>query len=182
MKKLREYEIGIAKLSDKTHEFEFELDDAFFEHFGTELILGGKLKALVKLDKTEMLLTFHIDIKGHVRLICDRSLEEFDLPLEVKEIFRVKYGPENEELDEDLWQIESGTQAINMAQHLYDYIGIALPMKKLHPRFLAEMEEDSENDFLIYSSGQHDEDDTEDGDGEDDGSIDPRWDALRNLN
>lgn len=185
VKKLRDYEIGIANLSNKTHAFVFELDDAFFEHFGRELILGGKLTANVTLDKTEMLLTFYVDIKGHVRLTCDRSLEEFDQPVDVQEVLRIKFGPENAELDDDLWQITTGTQSVNMAQHLYDYIALSLPMKKLHPRFVAEMEEneDDENDILIYSSKQQGDNEAEDDDNsDDDGDIDPRWDSLRNLN
>jgi uncharacterized metal-binding protein YceD (DUF177 family) len=182
VKKLRDYEIGIAKLSNKTHLYEFDLDDSFFDLFGKELILGGNLIARVELDKAESLLTFHMDIKGHVRLICDRSLDEFDYPIDVQATFRMKYGEENAELDDDLWQITSNTQSINIAQHLYDYIGLAVPMKKLHPRFVEEAaeDEDDDQDILIYSSRikateGEDEDD-------DDDEADPRWDALRNLN
>ena len=181
MKKLKDYEIGIAKLSNRTHKYEFRLNDDFFEAFDKEIILGGKLKADVELDKTESLLTFHFDIKGHVRLTCDRSLEEFDHPVDLQATFRIKYGEENAELDDDLWQITPNTQTIDIAQHLYDYIGLSLPMKKLHPRFLEEDEEEEENDqdILIYTS-RTDSGTGEDEDDEDD--TDPRWDALRNLN
>ncbi|WP_266205020.1 YceD family protein [Pontibacter kalidii] len=181
MKKLRDYEIGIAKLSNRKHKYEFQLNDDFFEEFGKEIILGGNLTADVELDKTESLLTFHFDITGHVRLICDRSLEEFDHPLDIQATFRIKYGDENTELADDLWQITPNTQTINIAQHLYDYIGLALPMKKLHPRFVEEEadEEEDDRDILIYSS-RADSDTDEDEDDEDD--TDPRWDALRNLN
>ncbi|MDX5437965.1 MAG: DUF177 domain-containing protein [Pontibacter sp.] len=181
MKKLRDYEIGIAKLSNKKHVYEFVLNDDFFGEFGKEIILGGNLTARVELDKTESLLTFHFDIKGHVRLTCDRSLEEFDHPVDIEAKFRIKYGDENAELDDDLWQITPNTQSINIAQHLYDYIGLSLPMKKLHPRFVEEDEDEEEDDrdILIYSS-RSDSDTDEDEDDEDD--TDPRWDALRNLN
>ncbi|QCR22637.1 DUF177 domain-containing protein [Pontibacter sp. SGAir0037] len=183
MKKLRDYEIGLVKLSNKKHEFEFDVDDSFFALFEQEMILGGKLQAKVELDKTESLLTLHFDIKGHVRLTCDRSLDEFDQPVNVQEVFRIKYGPENTELDEDLWQITSDTQNINVAQHIYDFIGLSLPMKKLHPRFVEESEEDEDDDedILIYSSRKAaNEGESDDSDDEDD--TDPRWDALRNLN
>ncbi|AKD04115.1 DUF177 domain-containing protein [Pontibacter korlensis] len=179
--KLRDYEIGIAKLSNKLHKYEFDLNDAFFEEFGGEIILGGKLHADVELDKTESLLTFHFDIKGHVRLTCDRSLEEFDHPVDEQATFRIRYGEENAELDDDLWQITPNTQSINIAQHLYDYIGLSLPMKKLHPRFVEEEEDDVDNeqDILIYSSRT---DSAADEDEDDEDDTDPRWDALRNLN
>jgi uncharacterized protein len=182
VKKLKDYEIGIAKLSNKKHSYEFVMDDSFFELFGAEIISGGKLLAKVELDKTESLLTFDINIQGYVRLTCDRSLDEFDHPVDLQEVFRVKYGDETMELDDDLWQITSGTQTINLAQHLYDYISLSLPMKKLHPRFVEELddeEDDSEEDLLIYTS--HSESDSEDED-DDDEDTDPRWDALKNLN
>jgi uncharacterized protein len=180
VKKLRDYEIGIAKLSNKKHAFEFEMDDSFFALFEQEIMLGGKLLAKVELDKTDSLLSLHFDIKGHVRLTCDRSLEEFDQPVDVEETLRIKYGPENAELDDDMWQITPETQTLNVAQHLYDYIGLSLPMKKLHPRFLEEMDEESEGDILIYSS--RNTGDSESDDSDDDDDIDPRWDALKNLN
>lgn len=182
MKKLKDYEINIAKLSNKTHQYEFDMDDSFFDLFSGEIIHGGKLHANVELEKTETLLTLHFDIQGTVRITCDRSLEEFDQPVDVQETFRMKFGSEDKELDEDLWQIAFETQQINLAQHLYDYIGLSLPMKKLHPRFLEELDEDSEEDILIYSSknaGNAADDSNED---DDDDDIDPRWDALKNLN
>ncbi|MCP2045250.1 YceD family protein [Pontibacter sp. HSC-36F09] len=182
MKKLKDYEIGIAKLSNRKHDYEFEIDDSFFALFEQEIILGGKLLAKVELDKTESLLTLHFDIKGHVRLTCDRSLEEFDQPLDIEETLLIKYGEENTELDEDLWQITPETQTLNVAQHLYDYIGLSLPMKKLHPRFLEEQDEEDERDILIYSSRQAGDSEGNDNGGDDDDDVDPRWDALKNLN
>lgn len=182
MKKLKEYEINIAKLSNKTHQYEFDMDDSFFDLFSGEIIHGGKLHADVELEKTESILTLHFNIKGTVRLTCDRSLEEFDQPVDIQETFRMKFGPEDKELDEDLWQIAFETQQINLAQHLYDYIGLSLPMKKLHPRFLEEMDEDSDEDILIYSSKKSGTDDDSGDDDDDNDDVDPRWDALRNLN
>lgn len=181
MKKLKEYEIGIAKLSNKTHQYEFDMDDSFFALFGGEIILGGNMHADVELEKSETLLTLHFDIKGTVRLTCDRSLEEFDQPVDVQEDLIMKFGPEDKELDDNLWQIQTDTQQINVAQHLYDYIVLSLPMKKLHPRFLEE-DEDSEDDILIYSSKHAGDAESDSENGDDDDDIDPRWDALKNLN
>ncbi len=180
MKKLKEYEINIAKLSNKTHQYEFDMDDSFFDLFSGEIIQGGKLHADVELEKTETLLTLHFDIKGTVRLTCDRSLEEFDEPVDVQETFRMKFGPEDKELNEDLWQIATETQQINVAQHLYDFIGLSLPMKKLHPRFRTDEDDENEDDILIYSSKTEGDNSNDDDDDNDD--IDPRWDALKNLN
>ncbi|WP_181308087.1 DUF177 domain-containing protein [Rufibacter sp. XAAS-G3-1] len=182
MKEIKKYDINLVRLGNKSHSYEFELDDRFFELFEQELILGGNLKAEVVLHKSELLLQFDFHIKGTVRLTCDRSLEDFEHPLEVEQTLLVRYGPEDLELDVNVLQIVPETQYINIAQHLYDYIGLAIPMKKLHPRFV---EEDQERDdpeaegLLIYSTGSEGEDDEDDED--EDGPIDPRFAALRKL-
>ncbi|MFT2009340.1 YceD family protein [Pontibacter sp. 13R65] len=181
MKKLKDYEIGIAKLSNKKHLHEFDMDDSFFDLFGKEIIQGGNLQAKVELDKTETLITLTFNIEGEVKLICDRSLEEFNQPVTLQEVVRMKFGDENKELDDDLFEITPETQHINVAQHLYDYIALSLPMKKLHPRFLEELDEEDDSDILIYSSRQASQQEGEEGD-DDDEDIDPRWDALKNLN
>ncbi|RZK38870.1 MAG: DUF177 domain-containing protein, partial [Hymenobacter sp.] len=57
------------------------------------------------------------------------------------------------------------------------YIGLALPMKKLHPRFQNEADDDPDaTTKLIFSTRPADENP------DDDEPADPRWAALKNLN
>lgn len=182
MKEIKKYDINLVKLGNKSHAYEFELDNRFFELFDQELIQGGNLKADVTLDKSELLLQFNFHIKGTVTLNCDRSLEDFDYPMDVYQTLLVRYGQEDLELDVNVLQIVPETQYINVAQHLYDYIGLAVPMKKLHPRFVEEDKELEDNPeaegLLIYSTGPVDEDEDDD---DEDGPIDPRFAALKKL-
>ena len=181
MKEIKKYDINLVKLGNKSHEYEFEIDDRYFELFDQDFVLGGHLQATVQLNKSELLLQFNFLIDGTVRLTCDRSLEEFEQPLKVNETLLVRYGPENLELDVNVFQIVPETQYINVAQHLYDFIGLALPMKKLHPRFAEEeqeFEEDEEAEgLLIYTTGSAEEDE----DDEEAGPVDPRFEALKKL-
>lgn len=177
MKKDSQYDLAIARLADKTHHFAFELDRAFFEQFDQQLISDGKLHADVTLTKTDRLLTLDFDITGTVRLICDRSLDEYDQDVEAHEQLLVRYGDREAELDDNVLQITPDTQTLPIAQHLFDYIGLALPMKKLHPRFQNEPDEDPDSETkLIFTTRQEGDDD------DNDEGTDPRWDALRNLN
>lgn len=182
MKEIKKYDINLVRLANKQHTYEFELGEPFFELFSREIIHGGNLKAEVTLQKSELLLQFDFYIKGTVSLTCDRSLEEFEHLLEVNQTLHVRYGQENLELDENVLQIVPETQYINIAQHLYDYIGLAVPMKKLCPRFV---EEDLEREddpaaegLLIYSTPVEDNEDEDD---EEDGPVDPRFAALKKL-
>lgn len=180
MKKKTEYNINLVNLADKQHAYDFDLDNSFFELFDQTLVNGGQLQAHVVLDKSPLLLSFEIHIQGTVNLTCDRSLETFDYPLDITETLLVKFGDQEMELDENVLQIPHDSQYINMAQHLFDYIGLAIPMKKLHPRF--EVDETSDADILIYSTAQQDAGGPEQESGEDTGPADPRWDILKKLN
>lgn len=179
MKKDPQFELPIARLSLKTHHFAFELGRAFFEQFDPqgEFIADGDLHADITLIKTERVITINSHIKGTVRLTCDRSLDEYDHPLDVTNTLLVRYSDEAKELDDDVLQITPETLSLDIAQHLYDYIGLALPMKKLHPRFQNEADDDPDaTTKLIFSTRPQ-------GEGpDDDEPADPRWAALKNLN
>ena len=178
MKKLNEFDINLVNLKDKNHEYDFVIDNGFFELFEQNLVNGGALNAHVVLDKSPLLLNLAFNIKGTVNLTCDRSLEDFDYPVDIKENLLIKYGDQEMELDDNVLQILAGSQKINLAQHLFDYIGLAIPMKKLHPRFASD--EAEEGDILIYSTTTA-VDDTETAEPGTDEPIDPRWDILKNL-
>lgn len=178
MKKVKEYDINLVNLSDRKHEYDFELNNRFFEGFEQELVNGGELKAHVVLDKSTLLLNFDIKITGTVNLTCDRSLENFDYPVSISENLLVKFGDQELELDDNVLQIPHDAQTINMAQHLYDYIALAVPMKKLHPRFVTEESEQQEGDILIYSTAATADADEQE---EDPNAGDPRWDILKKL-
>jgi uncharacterized metal-binding protein YceD (DUF177 family) len=179
VKKDQQFDLPIARLSLKTHHFAFELSRAFFEQFDPkgEFIADGNLRADVELTKTERLITINFHIVGTVRLTCDRSLDEYDQPLDINQQLLVRYGDEPKELDDDVLQITPETLTLDVAQHLYDYIGLALPMKRLHPRFQQEPDEDPAAETkLIFSTRPTGENP------DDDEPIDPRWAALKNLN
>ena len=87
---------------------------------------------------------------------------------------------EETELDENVIQIKHDAQKINIAQHLFDFIGLAIPMKKLHPRFEqedADQVTDADENILIYSSSTAPADEDDD----DDEPADPRFAALKKI-
>jgi uncharacterized metal-binding protein YceD (DUF177 family) len=177
VKKESQYDLNLTKLALKTHHFEYELGPDFFALFDQPLVEQGNLHAEVELLKTERLMTLNFHITGTVRLTCDRSLDEFDQPLDIDEQLLVRFGDEAKELDDNVLQITPETQTLPLAQHLHDYIGLALPMKKLHPRFQNEADDNPDAPTkLIFSTRPADDKP------DDDEPADPRWAALRNLN
>ncbi|WP_293896856.1 DUF177 domain-containing protein [Sporocytophaga sp.] len=178
MKGLRTFDIDIVSLSNAKHYYDYTLDSTFFENFEDSLLEKGQLKAAVMLNKSETMIQATIAVEGWVELICDRSLDPFEYQINTNDQIIFKYGKEYAEISEEIITIPFETQKLNLSQFIYEFIGLAVPMKKLHPKFIKEGEEenDEEETLHIYSTPiDLDEDELKDDE------IDPRWDILNKL-
>lgn len=164
---LKNYDIDISKLNLGQHEFQFKIDDTFFELFEYSLVEKGDLEVQVLLEMKTTFIQLNIQISGKVELVCDRSLDKFEYDLNAENTLLFKYGDESAVIDEEVEIITFNTQKINIANQLYEFVSVAIPMKKLHPRFDKEPNEDQ----VIYSSGEKNEEK----------DIDPRWSELKKL-
>lgn len=169
----RAFNIDIFGLRTGSHDYHFDFEDKLFENYENSLVEKGRGVCDVVLKKTDTMITLGFSIEGSIELVCDRSEEKFDYPLSLKDTLILKYGDELDKLGEDVWIIPGGMQAINIEENIYELIGVAIPMKKLHPKF---GEDDSEGVELVYTS--EDESTDEETLSE---SIDPRWDVLKKL-
>lgn len=180
----RQYDIDIFRIADGEHTFEMEVNDEFFALFEHSFIEKGNAHVEIVLNKSTRMLTLDLHVEGKVELECDRSLETFDYPIDLNERLIVKYGEEEEELDDDVLVITRNTQKINLAQFIYEIIGISLPMKKIHPDYLEEEDEEEFDEVsegrLVYSSLEE-EDDSEVEEKPEEDTTDPRWAILKNL-
>lgn len=170
---LDRYYIDIFKLSSATHEYDFEFSEEFLQAFEESDIDKGKGTIKVILEKNESFIKMTIKINGTLQLICDRSLDEFDYPLDIERKIIFKYGEEEQDVDDEIIIISRDRQRINLSQYIYEFIGLEVPMKRLHPRYA---DDENNEDELIYTSDSE-EDDDNNGDDE----IDPRWNQLKDL-
>ncbi len=178
---MRTYDVEIIRLTEGEHNFSFDVNEEFFSKFeDTSILSKGNLIATVVLKKEINLLEAQFKIEGTVELVCDRSLETFDYPLKTDQKVLYKYGPEEMEINEEIYVITRDTPKINFAQIIYEFIFLAIPLKKVHPDYLEEMDEedyDSEGK-LVYVSDEGWDDDEAPSPHED---TDPRWEILKNL-
>jgi uncharacterized protein len=170
----RDYTVNIVGLANKAHHFKFEMGDEFFERHRTDIVSQGALTADVVLDKRETFIEASFSIHGKVNLVCDRSLEAFDEPVDCDRKLVFKYGDADEELSDEIIMIHRDTEQLELGQYIFEFIALAVPMKKLHPRFRDEDPGDNPDGKIIYSSKPSE-------DTADDETIDPRWDILKKL-
>ena len=172
---LKAYSVNIIGLSNRVHEFTYEFGDEFFRHYGTDLISNGSFKADVTLDKRETFIEAVFKVSGKTQLICDRSLDPFEFPVNFEKKIVFKYGDADQELSDEIIMIHRDSDSIELGQYIYEFIGLQIPIKKLHPRYQNEVDDADSTGKVIYSSGDNNFDE-ESGD-----DIDPRWEKLKKL-
>jgi uncharacterized metal-binding protein YceD (DUF177 family) len=174
---LADYGIPIYGLDTRRYNYTFTSDDSFFAALDQTLIRRGHLTTHVTLDKSETMIRLDFHIVGTVGQTCDRSLDEYDEPVDVQQMLLLKFADHNEELTDEIELIERNTPVVNVARYIFEYAGLSLPMKKLHPRFRADEDPDDDSTGEIIYRSDPDESIGETGQP----PVDPRWAALRKL-
>ena len=173
MDKYRNYDISFSGLKQGKHEFEFCVDQRFFDLFeAEEEFENAKIVSKVLLEKHSTFLDFIISVSGTVDLTCDISNEKFQYPINNEIKILVKFGEEYDDSNEEIITIPHHYHEFNIAQIIYEAVVLSIPMKKLSP----EISENNEYQTLIdkYSHNTEKEKDEID-------EIDPRWAALNKL-
>ena len=165
------YSVNIIGLSSKAHTFDFTIGDEFFRQYGTEILQGGDFEAKVVLDKHETFIDANFSIMGKARLVCDRCLEPFEEPVKAHRKVMFKYGEEPSEISDEIVIITRDQAQLELGQFIYEFISLGIPMKKLHPKFRDNEEDDTEGK-IVYKSESDDDNGTD---------IDPRWEKLKKL-
>ena len=150
------------------HAFVFELDKTFIESRETLHDIDDlSVNATVTLDKQSAMLTFYFDLEGTISVNCDRCGQPLDLPIEIMDKLFVKFGEDQFEITDDVISIGPNETQMQIAPYLFEFLMLAIPMKKTHP--------DGGCDEAIIS--QLAEEDVD----EDGLDTDPRWEALKKL-
>jgi uncharacterized protein len=167
---VKEFSVNIQGLGQKEHSFEFHFSKMFFANYGKEVVSDGEFDATVVLTKRETLIEADFSIVGKANLVCDRSLDEFDYPMEIDKRIIFKYGETAQEVSDEIIIIPHDLAMLDVGQLMYEFIVLDIPIKKIHPRYEEEEEsEENEEGKLIYQSKKDEED------------IDPRWEKLKKL-
>ncbi|NQX85915.1 MAG: DUF177 domain-containing protein [Flavobacteriaceae bacterium] len=175
MKDLKAYTIKFVGLKLGLHNFEFKIDNTFFEHFEYNEFNNADVTVNVTMQKKTTLLEFHFEASGAVNVYCDLTNEPFDQTISNAFDLVVKFGEEYNNENEDILIVPHGEYQINIGQYIYELLVLGVPSKRIHPG----VEDGSlDSDILkkleeLSPKGDIEKDDNED--------IDPRWNTLKKL-
>lgn len=167
---ISDFDIPFVKLKFGHHKFDYDLTDDFLTLFEQDLVTGCNIKVDLDFTKEASLFNFVFDIKGTVKLNCDRCLADLDYPINTSYSLMAKITEYPGEENEELIYIHPGDIKVNVATHIYDTLMLALPMVRYCTDIAGKKcDEDVVNKLSALNDKPEDE------------GTDPRWDDLKNL-
>lgn len=163
----KEFVVKFSGLSLGKHDFEFEVNDSFFEHFNEPDFEKSSIGVSLQLEKKSTMLELDLEFHGTINVPCDRCTDMFDLDVKGGQHLIVKFGTEQFDQTDDIIILEPEAYEFNVAPQVFELITLNLPLKKVHP----EGECNREMLESIEKYAVH----------EDEEAVDPRWDALKGL-
>ncbi|MEI8113039.1 MAG: DUF177 domain-containing protein [Bacteroidia bacterium] len=127
------YNIAFKGLSQGKHIFDYEADRKFFAEFEGGIVDEGKVSVRVTVEKQSSLMIFWFEVQGTVQVQCDRCLEMYNQPIKSKDRIFVKFGEKEFVEGDDVIWVSTNDYQLNVAQLIYEFIGLAIPIKKIHP-------------------------------------------------
>ena len=172
---LEQYSIQFSGLANGTHQFEYQTGDKFFEELEYAVIERGNVNVTVDMEKSNTIMTLQFSFSGEVEVICDRCAGNYPYPVEGSHRLIIQFGEEGDGDDDELIFLPRSEHQFNVAQHIYEYIALALPLR------IVPCERTGDTSICDQTVINHLE--TMPDEPEDSGSqtIDPRWEKLKGL-
>lgn len=156
---------------------DFDLDNNFFADIDGEEFQKGSVTATVRVKKNRDVFDFTFSMAGTVVVPCDRCLDDIEIEIASENSLKVRLG-DNYADEGDTVIVPESDGDINIAWYLYEFIALALPMKRVHVPGKCNHEMTGK----LKKHGYKDENINDvDDDDNDNGYIDPRWDSLKNI-
>lgn len=166
MEKMSKYNLHYAGLKEGIHEFDYLLNQDFFDMFEHPIVQGAHVLIHLTVNKSATIVVLNIKAAGTVHVQCHRCLEEFEMSLDITKTIIVKTSGEDKEVDDDNIILADNAHDIHLAQHFYDLVSLAIPIKVTHPdngcneETLRTLEK-----YMVKNENTND----------------PRWDILKNV-
>jgi uncharacterized metal-binding protein YceD (DUF177 family) len=135
MSRRREFEIAFVGLKPGVHEYNYSINDKFFEAFQQQDFRNCKANVKLLLDKKSSFMQLKFEVGGTLEVTCDRCnnnlpldlWDEFNIAIKLVEDTELMNGQED---DPDMYYISQGESHINVADWIYEFINLSLPMQK----------------------------------------------------
>jgi uncharacterized metal-binding protein YceD (DUF177 family) len=177
------YKIDLKSLSIGVHEMEYLLENKFFANIDMPELQKGKVNVHLTVKHSKAMTEMNFVIEGVVYVPCDRCLDDVEIPIETKNRLIVKIGKEYSEESDEIVVIPADEGAINVAWYLYEFVALAIPIKRVHAPGKCNKTMSSKLKKHAAKNISGEEEDGIEEAPEEEGAeiVDPRWEALKGL-
>lgn len=170
MKNTKDFNIPFKSLKAGNHSFEYKIKQEFFDFFKYEDFIDTNIVVKINLLKKDTITELTYVVKGTIKVNCDMSGEEFDLPIENKLEAILKFGPKFNNEDDVIVVLPHEAYEFDVSQHIYEAIILAVPQKRIHPGVVdGTLKSETLRKLEEYKNNEENK------------TTDPRWDKLKEL-
>lgn len=187
--KFDKYRIDLKGMQADSCRYDFVLDNVFFANIDGPEVQKGKVNVALNVKKTSRAFELDFQTDGMVWVPCDRCLDDMEQPVSSADKLIVKFGPEYAEEGDNLIVVPEEEGEINVAWFMYEFVALAIPMKHVHAPGKCNKAMSSKLKQHLRVSADEDmiEEDVFDESGDEQGlgnmetPIDPRWNELKKI-
>ena len=166
------YIIPFVGLKEGKHQFDFVINNKFFETYKYDEVLDANINVDLDFVKKSTLIELSFNAKGTMKVACDVTNEHYNELIEASLNLVVKFGNEFNNENEEIIIIPHSEYQLDVSQFIYEMLVLAVPRKKVHPGIedgtlqsdiLDKLEELQPKEIKINQE------------------TDPRWSKLKDL-
>jgi len=164
---MKEYVIPVHGLKTGIHNYEFEVDQTFFESFDYEALENPSIQVKLKLEKTSSMLLLHFIAEGEAEMMCDRCGQSMIRKIACDDKAIVKFGEEKMDEADEIIVLSPQEHELDVSGRIYEMLILNLPQKTVHES-IADCDQEALKRLENYKEEKKNQ-------------TDPRWDALKKL-
>lgn len=136
MKGKRIFDIAFVGLKPGVHEYEYTIDDRFFEEYQPQDFTNCNARVKLSLEKNTGFIMLKFEVGGSLEISCDRCSNNLPVQLwdEFKVLVKLVDNPEqmnDSEEDPDVHYISRTESHLHIAPWIYEFINLSIPMQRM---------------------------------------------------
>ena len=171
MGQLHSYTLELRAMPVGTQQFNYVVDDAFFQQREEGEIRGGNVDVKLEVEHKGDFFDLTFWMEGKIITACDRCLDDLVLDVDTDYHMALKYAAETNADNDEVIEVAESERYYDLTDIIYDTIALTIPMKHVHAD--GECNEAMVAELQKHSRQAETEEAKE--------NNDPRWDALRKL-
>ena len=133
----RDYDIAFVGLKQGIHEYQYQVNDKFFEAYQQQDFRNCRANIKLTLDKQNGFMLLKFEVGGALETTCDRC-GSTTLPMNLWDEFNVvvKLAEEPDKMNEmeedpDVYYIGRGESHLYIADWIYEFVNLSIPMQRM---------------------------------------------------